>query len=79
MAFIRTLFEINRQIILFGYGLVFFVLGLAIALQSRRYSRLELARSLAWLAAFGLAHGLYEWVGRNPIRRWPEPSRASPL
>ena len=38
-----------------------FFLGLAIALQSRRSSRLELARSLAWLAAFGIIYSLFEW------------------
>ena len=53
----------NRPLILFVYGQVFFVMGIAILLQSRRYSRLELARSLPWLAAFGITHGLYEWAG----------------
>jgi signal transduction histidine kinase len=61
MEFIRTMVVLNRDIIYFGYGLVFFVLGLAIALQSRAYSRLDLARSLKWLAAFGFSHGLHEW------------------
>lgn len=61
MDFLRTLIEVNFQIILFVYGLVFFVLGLSIALQSRRYSRLDLARSLTWLAAFGFMHSLQEW------------------
>ncbi len=61
MGAIRTFVQLNREIILFAYGLVFFVLGLAILFQSRRYSRLDLARSLLWLAAFGLLHGLYEW------------------
>jgi signal transduction histidine kinase len=61
MSFIRTILELNSDIIYFAYGLVFFVLGLAIALQSRSYSRLDLARSLKWLAAFGFAHGFYEW------------------
>lgn len=61
MSFVRTLFELNRDLILFAYGLVFFVLGLAIALQSRHSSRLDLARSLSWLAAFGITHGLHEW------------------
>ncbi len=51
----------NRDLILFIYGQVFFILGVAIAFQSRRYSRLDLARSLTWLAVFGLIHGLYEW------------------
>ena len=54
-------FDQNKQLILFSYGLVFFVMGLAIILQSRRASRLELARSLSWLAAFGILHGLNEW------------------
>ncbi len=61
MGAIRTFVQLNREIILFAYGLVFFVLGLAISFQSRRYSRLDLARSLSWLAAFGLLLGLYEW------------------
>ncbi|NOZ50356.1 MAG: sensor histidine kinase [Chloroflexi bacterium] len=58
---IRQLFAINNVIILFVYGQVFFVLGLAITLQSLRHSRLSLARSLKWLAAFGFTHGLHEW------------------
>jgi signal transduction histidine kinase len=51
----------NRPIILFVQGEVFFVLGLAIVWQSRRHSRLALARSLGWLGAFGLTHAMYEW------------------
>jgi signal transduction histidine kinase len=57
----RDLFEANHIIVLFLYGQVFFVLGLVIALQSWRHSRLGLARNLKWLAAFGITHGLYEW------------------
>ena len=37
------------------------MLGLAIFWQSRRHSRLDLARSLGWLGAFGLIHGIHEW------------------
>ncbi len=61
MSFIQNLFAINHDIIFFIYGLVFFVVGLAIALQSRHSSRLELARDLTWLAAFGFLHGFHEW------------------
>lgn len=61
MDVIREFVTLNREIILFVYGLTFFVLGLAIAFQSRHYSRLDLARSLSWLAVFGFLHGLYEW------------------
>jgi signal transduction histidine kinase len=57
----RVFLEQNESIIHFAYGLAFFTMGLAIALQSRSSSRLELARSLAWLDAFGILYGLYEW------------------
>ena len=58
---IHQFFAANRDIVLFAYGQVFFVLGMAIALQSWRHSRLVLARSLPWLAAFGFAHAFHEW------------------
>lgn len=61
MDWLADLFETNRIIVLSIYGQVFFVLGLAIALQSRKRSELPLARSLRWLAAFGIVHGLMEW------------------
>ena len=61
IQFLREMFAANQPIILSVYGQVFFVLALAIALQSWRHSRIALARSLGWLAAFGLAHALYEW------------------
>jgi len=62
-AIVREFFDANRVVILFIYGQVFFVLGLAIALQSWQHSRLALARSLKWLAAFGFTHGFHEWGG----------------
>ena len=61
IGFFQNLFVVNHEIIYFIYGLMFFVLGLAIALQSRHSSHLELARSLNWLAAFGFLHGFHEW------------------
>ena len=61
IQFIRHLIEVNGIIIQFIYGLAFFVLGLAIALQSHHSSRLDLARSLGWLAAFGFVHAFVEW------------------
>lgn len=61
MTALHQFFTINRPLVLFVYGQVFFTLGLAIFLQSRRHSRLRLARDLRWLAAFGILHGLYEW------------------
>ena len=61
MDLVYLFVSLNRDIIYFAYGLVFFVLGLAIALQSRNYSRLDLARCLKWLAAFGFVHAFNEW------------------
>jgi signal transduction histidine kinase len=61
VEFLRNLFAVNIIIIQFVYGLAFFVLGLAIALQSRHSSHLDLARSLTWLAAFGFVHAFVEW------------------
>ncbi len=61
VEFLRHLISVNAIVIQFVYGLAFFVLGLAIALQSRHSSQLDLARSLGWLAAFGFVHGFVEW------------------
>ena len=61
MEWLAELFETNRIIVLSIYGQVFFVLGLAVALQSRQRSELPLARALVWLAGFGLVHGFMEW------------------
>lgn len=61
MVSLPDFFALNRQIILFIYGLGFFILGFAIILQVQQSSRLELARSLRWLAAFGITHAFNEW------------------
>jgi signal transduction histidine kinase len=61
MTVLHEFFTLNRPLVLFVYGQTFFILGLAIFLQSRRHSRLRLARDLRWLAGFGLLHGIHEW------------------
>ncbi len=61
MPGLAEIFETNRVIVLTVYGEVFFVLGLAVALQSLKRSALPLARPLPWLAAFGIVHGFHEW------------------
>ncbi|OEF98301.1 sensor histidine kinase [Desulfuribacillus alkaliarsenatis] len=43
------------------YGLAFFLMGFAIALQPKNFSNIPLAKSLKFLALFGIAHGLVEW------------------
>jgi signal transduction histidine kinase len=61
MTTLAEFFLINRSMIYFIYGLVFFILGFAIILQTRQSTRLDFARSLRWLAAFGITHGFHEW------------------
>ncbi len=61
MVTLTEVLEVNWIILYFVYGQVFFAMGLVTGLQWRRPSRLELARPLLWLAAFGIAHGLNEW------------------
>ena len=61
MIHLDIFFSHNKEILLFVYGLGFFILGFAIILQVQQSSRLELARSLRWLAAFGITHALNEW------------------
>ncbi len=58
---LTTWLEANRPMVLFLYGQVFFLMGAATALQTRRFSRLVLARGLPWLSAFGVFHALYLW------------------
>ncbi len=53
--------------IYFVYGLAFFSMGLAVMLESRRTSELPIARSMWLLAAFGLSHGIHEWVDMGQI------------
>ena len=48
--------------IFFIYGLAFFSMGLAILLEIGHGSDRRLAYALRYLAAFGLIHGLHEWV-----------------
>lgn len=61
MTTLTKVLEVNWIILYFVYGQVFFIMGLVTGLKWRRQSRLELAHSLPWLAAFGVTHGLTEW------------------
>ena len=66
LSSLRDWSVVNRPLIFFVYGRVFFVMGIAIVLRSRRHSRLDLARSLPWLAALGMFSATTRW----PARRW---------
>lgn len=50
--------------IYFVYGLAHFVMGFAVALETGRstHTQLRLSRALPFLAAFGITHGINEWV-----------------
>ncbi len=50
------------ELVFFVYGLAFFVMGVAVALETRRTSGLAFGRHLTWLAAFGFTHSLVEWA-----------------
>jgi len=58
---LQAFFETNRIIVYSVYGQVFFTLGVILAIQSLRHSRLRLAQALPWLALLGILHGLHEW------------------
>lgn len=58
---LQALIAANSDLLVFADGLTFFTMGVAVALQSRRSSQLEVGRRLAWLAAFGIIHGITEW------------------
>ena len=51
----------NIIAVFFFYGLAFFSMGLAVALESGRTSELRFARAMWLLSAFGLIHGSHEW------------------
>ncbi len=46
----------------FFYGLAFFAMGIAMLLETGRSPALAEARSLRFLATFGLLHGTHEWL-----------------
>ncbi len=46
----------------FFYGLAFFAMGIAMLLETGRSPALAEARSLRFLAAFGILHGTHEWL-----------------
>lgn len=61
MGFLREFFVTNQIVVVFGYGLVYFLLGFALTLYSRRSSSLTVARALPLLGSFGILHGIAEW------------------
>ena len=67
MAFVRTLMALNHDALLFVYGLVFFVLGLAIALHARD-SKLPVSAIVLLLSYnTGLSTGSRAWENKKPL------------
>jgi signal transduction histidine kinase len=54
--------HLNLLGIFFIYGLAFFTMGIALTLEAGRSPRLAERPLLAPLAAFGLIHGMHEWM-----------------
>ncbi|MDD5477677.1 MAG: ATP-binding protein [Candidatus Omnitrophica bacterium] len=59
----------NLDIVFFVYGLAFFAMGTAIFLQPRHKSAFKLAGIIWILGAFGLIHGINEWLDMFTIIR----------
>ena len=57
----QDFFVVHSTEVFFVYGLAFFLMGFAIALQSKSSSDIPLAKSLKYLALFGFFHGFVEW------------------
>lgn len=59
---ISAFFVRNIITVFFFYGLAFFVMGVALALASRQTSQFRFAMAIRPLAAFGILHGIHEWI-----------------
>ena len=62
MNLISSFFTANMILVFFINGLAFFVMGLAITLETRRPSKLKLAESLWLLAVFAFLRSLANWT-----------------
>jgi signal transduction histidine kinase len=54
--------RLDYVLIFFVYGLGYFTMGLALALETLRSPLLAEKRELRLLAVFGLLHGIHEWI-----------------
>ncbi len=59
---ISAFFVRNIVVVFFLYGLAFFTMGLALILAYRKTSEFRFARAILPLAAFGILHGVHEWI-----------------
>ncbi len=54
--------DVITVFIFFVYGLAFFILGFAILLYPKKDSSFKFASNLWLIAAFGISHGINEWL-----------------
>lgn len=54
----QIFFEVNTMFIYFFYGMIFFLMGFAILVKNRVHSQFTLAKSIKYLAYFGILHGV---------------------
>jgi len=63
-------FTKNLDIVFLIYGAAFIIMGIAILSQTGRGSTFRISNVIWLLAAFGLSHGLNEWLDMLAIIRW---------
>jgi signal transduction histidine kinase len=61
MDLLKSFFAANETVLFFVYGQVYFLLAVSIVLRGQSQSRLEIARVLPLLTAFGLTQALVKW------------------
>lgn len=59
---VSRFFAENMVAVFFVYGLAFFTMGLAVALETRRSPVAAVSRTMLLLAAFGILHSALEWT-----------------
>lgn len=73
-----TDFSYSRTLLFLAYGLSFIIMGLAIMLKRNSSSDMRLSKKLYLLGAFGITHGLAEWMYIIiPMRTFFHPEHSS--
>jgi signal transduction histidine kinase len=62
MDLVRQWFHNNLDVVYFFYGLAFLLMGIALLLQPKKGSEFKIAKVFWLLSAFGISHGLHEWL-----------------
>jgi signal transduction histidine kinase len=68
-----NIFSEQLDLVFLVYGLAFVIMGVAILVQPRRESKFSLSTILWLLAAFGITHGINEWIDMFAIIKKSSP------